>query len=431
VICELAIVGAGPAGLAAATQAAALGLDAIVLDTQPEPGGQIYRAIESGQRDRPGVCGILGKDYAEGAALVASFRASGARYQPSSVVWQVREDGCIGISCNGTSHMLAAQRVLIATGAMERPVPIPGWTLPGVMSAGAAQTLLKGSGIVPDGSVVLVGHGPLLVPMTAQLAGAGVRIGALLLVGSGVGATEPELDVPTIQGASQPVIEGTLRADAVSYTHDGQRHRIEASLVLLHNGIIPCTQLSRGAGCKQMWNVQQHCWQPQTDEWGGTNLKRIAISGDGAGISNAPATAWRGRLAALDAAMRLGKLSQTSRDELALAVRAELALRQPAEHLVGPAAELLAPSRPEDIVCPCERVTVSELNDAIANGSSDINRMKAFTRCGMGLCQGRLCGPIAAEVIARSQGLRADEVGQFRVRLPAHPLPLAELAGLR
>jgi NADPH-dependent 2,4-dienoyl-CoA reductase/sulfur reductase-like enzyme len=429
--CDLAIVGAGPAGMAAATQAAALGLDTIVLDAQPEPGGQMYRAIGSADRHRRGEISTFGAEYSEGAALVGSFRASGSAYQPCSVAWQVRADGCVGISCNGASRMLAARRVLIATGAMERPVPVPGWTLPGVMSAGGAQTLLKGSGIVPDGPVVLVGSGPLLSLITAQLARAGVPIAALLLMVPEVGATEPGLGVLTIQGVAQPVIEGAAAAHAVSYTHDGKRHRIEAALVLLHNGLIPCTQLSRGAGCKQMWNGQQRCWQPQTDEWGATDLERIAIAGDAAGILATPAALCHGRLAALDAAMRLGKLSQTQRDQMAQAARLELAHYRAANDPRGPAAELLAPSGPDDIVCRCESVTVRELHEAIAQGSSEINRMKAFTRCGMGLCQGRLCGPVAAEVIARALGQGADRVGQFRVRLPVHPLPLAELAGLR
>jgi thioredoxin reductase len=133
--CQLAIIGAGPAGMAAATQAVALGLDTVVLDEQPAPGGQIYRAIETVQTARTDDLRILGEEYAEGAALAASFRAAGAAYEPDSTVWQALENGRIGVSCGGAAHMLSAERILFATGAMERPVPIPGWTLPGVMAA--------------------------------------------------------------------------------------------------------------------------------------------------------------------------------------------------------------------------------------------------------------------------------------------------------
>jgi NADPH-dependent 2,4-dienoyl-CoA reductase/sulfur reductase-like enzyme len=446
--------------MAAASRAASLGLDTILLDEQPEPGGQIYRGIETVQRKRAGDLTILGKDYAAGAALAAAFRASGGAYEPGSVVWQVREDGRIGVSRAGASRMLTARRILIATGAMERPVPIPGWTLPGVMAAGAAQALLKASGVAPKGPAVIVGTGPLIYLIATQFRRAGVPIGAILLTAPDIGITEAlkmlpgvlragrtllkglawlrelrDMGVKMIHDVSQPVIEGADRAEAVSYVHAGSQRRIEASLVLLHNGVIPATQMSLGAGCTQIWDTAQHCWQPQTDAWGATNQDRIAVAGDSAGILGAAAAACLGRLAALDAAVRLGKLDAAQRDRMARDDRAELtrqqSLRTVLDKLFAPAAELLAPSAAGDIACRCEDVTVDELHDAIAQGSTDLNRVKAFTRCGMGPCQGRLCGPVTAEVIARALGQRADQPGQFRVRLPVRPVPLAELAELQ
>jgi bacterioferritin-associated ferredoxin len=244
-----------------------------------------------------------------------------------------------------------------------------------------------------------------------------------------------DMGAPMIHDVLQPVIEGTDRAEAVAYTHADSRRRIEASLVLLHNGVIPATQMSHGAGCKQIWDAGQHCWQPQTDAWGTTSQDRIAVAGDGASILGATAAACLGRLAALDAAVRLGKLDAAQRDRMARNDRAELvrqqSLRSVLDRLFAPAAELLAPPTADDIVCRCENVTVDELHDAITQGSTDLNRVKAFTRCGMGPCQGRLCGPVAAEVIARALGQRADQPGQFRVRLPVRPVPLAELAELQ
>ena len=176
--CELAIVGGGPAGMAAAATAASLDLDTVLLDEQSEPGGQIYRGIEAVQRNRAGDLKVLGEEYAEGAALAEAFRASGCAYEPGSTVWQARGDGVIGMSRGGASRMLPAQCILLATGAMERPVPIPGWTLPGVMGAGAAQSLLKAPGLVPDGPVVIVGAGPLIYLIAAQFVRASVPIAA-------------------------------------------------------------------------------------------------------------------------------------------------------------------------------------------------------------------------------------------------------------
>src|SRR5262249_7542492 len=162
---ELAIIGAGPAGMAAAVLAAELGLETVLIDEQPAPGGQIYRAIERAEPDTP-----LGADDLAGRPLVAAVRASHVAYRPRTTSWHLEPEGALFLETGGRPETLTARRILLATGALERPVPIPGWTLPGVMTAGAAQILLKSSGLVPEGRVVLAGQGPLLYLVAAQLA---------------------------------------------------------------------------------------------------------------------------------------------------------------------------------------------------------------------------------------------------------------------
>ncbi|KAG0938225.1 hypothetical protein G6F31_015482 [Rhizopus arrhizus] len=183
--CDLLVVGAGPAGLAAATLAAGLGVDTVLLDEQPAPGGQIYRAITTTPvTDRS----ILGEDYWHGASLVAPFQQSGARYVPGATVWAVAEHTAphpekgfeVAYSVAGEARIVHARRLLLATGAQERPFPIPGWTLPGVITAGAAQILLKSAGVVPADRTVLAGSGPLLYLVAWQYLNAGVKIDALL-----------------------------------------------------------------------------------------------------------------------------------------------------------------------------------------------------------------------------------------------------------
>jgi NADPH-dependent 2,4-dienoyl-CoA reductase/sulfur reductase-like enzyme len=261
-----------------------------------------------------------------------------------------------------------------------------------------------------------------------------LRSGRSLLKGLAWRSELRGLGIPMLHGVTRPVVEGIRQAEAVSYTHDGMQHRLAAGLVLLHNGVIPNTQLSLAARCAQEWDAEQYCWRPATDAWGATNHARIAVAGDGAGILGAHAAASLGRLAALDAATRLGKLDPAPRDRMAGEHYAELAgqqaLREVLDRLFPPTAALLAPTGAADIVCRCEEITVAELRTAVAQGCTDANRVKAFTRCGMGPCQGRMCGPTAAEVIARLLHQRADEPGQFRVRLPVRPVPVAELAGL-
>ena len=177
---DFVIIGAGPAGLAAALEAAKQKLSVLVLDEQPEAGGQIYRSISTTKLLRPETYSLLGPDYQVGQTLEHSFQQSGVDYIPSASVWQLEPDRSVLYLRNGDVRQVGARRLLIATGAMERPVPIPGWTLPGVMGAAAADVLLKSSGTVPSGRVVLAGSGPLLWLTASRLAAADVDIIAVL-----------------------------------------------------------------------------------------------------------------------------------------------------------------------------------------------------------------------------------------------------------
>ena len=160
---DLAVIGAGPAGLAAAARAAELGLDTILIDEQPAPGGQVYRNVE-GLAARPRDLERLGGGYRDGLALAQAFRASGADYRPGTAVWSIEEGAgearvILGLRDDAGAGWLHARWAILATGAMERAVPLPGWTLPGVMTVGAAQTLLKASDLVPEQPVTIAANG--------------------------------------------------------------------------------------------------------------------------------------------------------------------------------------------------------------------------------------------------------------------------------
>ena len=174
---DVVVIGAGPAGMAAATQTANAGLSTLVLDENAGVGGQIWRAITTTPvQSRP----VLGADYWKGREVALACVASGAVHMAGATVWSLSSAREIAVSCGGRSRLLTARRVILATGAMERPFPIPGWTLPGVMTIGGAQTVLKTSGLVPTGRVVLAGSGPLLWLYADQLLRAGGAIQAIL-----------------------------------------------------------------------------------------------------------------------------------------------------------------------------------------------------------------------------------------------------------
>jgi NADPH-dependent 2,4-dienoyl-CoA reductase/sulfur reductase-like enzyme len=453
---DLAVVGAGPAGLAAATVAAARGARVAVFDEQDAPGGQIYRAIEQAPAAR---AELLGADYRAGRDLVAAFRDSGAEYHPATQVWSLDERLELGLLHAGKARMLTARRVLLANGAQERPVPFPGWTLPGVMYAGAAQIMLKSAGLVPAQGVVLAGTGPLLLLLAWQYHQAGVEVQAVLETAPwrNLWHALPHLPrallahhyvtkglrlerylqrhgVPLRKAVSDLQAQGGDQLSGLAYRHRGRTHHIDTELLLVQFGVIPQTQLARAAGCRHRWDPAQQCWRTETDAWGNTSVPGIAVVGDGAGIGGAVAAHHAGRIAGLAALEALHRISSTERDRLATAdlkwLRADLHIRPFLEAMFRLPDNILSAVPDDVIVCRCEEVTAGQVRAAVAAGHTDPNQVKFLTRCGMGPCQGRQCNNSVAHLVAATTGAPVADLDGYRVRPPVKPLPLAALAGL-
>lgn len=177
---DVLVIGGGPAGMTAATAAANAGLSVALIDERPDAGGQIYRGLENGPLRETHA---LGADYARGASIIERFRSASISMFFGASVWRIDTDdngGKAAISASGLHMTIPFKKLVAATGAMERPVPFPGWTLPGVMNIGAAQLLLNSSGLVPSGRVALLGNGALLLLFAQQLNNAGVKISAIL-----------------------------------------------------------------------------------------------------------------------------------------------------------------------------------------------------------------------------------------------------------
>lgn len=450
---DVAVIGAGPAGMAAAVAAARAGLSVDLLDEQACAGGQIYRGLEHCDPQR---LAILGPDYAAGSELLAQFGESGARHVRGASVWQVARDRSIDYLHEGRSVRLQARQVILCSGALERPFPIPGWTLPGVMTAGAAQILLKESGVVPQEDVVLAGCGPLLYLLGWQYLRAGVRIRAIVdttgpadywqamrHVGGALAAW-PVLAkglrllhalkshrVPFHSGATALAIEGTQAAQALRFKAGGRQHRLASRLVLLHQGVVPNTQFTWSLRAAHDWDAGQLCWRPRVDSWGELDQPGIFVAGDGRGIGGANAAPAQGRLAALAVAHRLGRIDSHQRDTLAAtqrrALRAALRIRPFLDALYRPKLANRVPTG-ATIVCRCEEVTADAILGYVGLGCVGPNQTKAFGRCGMGPCQGRMCGLTVTELIAVGTGLAPQEVGYYRIRPPIKPITLGELA---
>ena len=453
---DLAIVGAGPAGMAAAIEAGRLSLKAVLLDEQPRVGGQIYRNIGQPSLADPR---ILGPDYYAGRTLADEVIASGCRYLPNTQVWQLDHDGRVYYTQQGKAYSLQVRQVMIANGAQERPFPIPGWTLPGVMTAGAAQILLKTPGLAADGAV-FAGCGPLLYLVVWQYLQAGVKVAAVLdttpaanyrqaliaLNGAlrGAGYLWKGLKLlRDIRAAGIPFVRGVTELSAsaedgvlsrVTYQAGGRQHQLATEQLFLHQGVVPSVNLAMASGCQHVWSERQLCWQPVLDDWGQSSQPHIGIIGDGGGIGGAVAAALKGRLAVQQLAHTQGRRTRAERDKATQAPRRqlqrELAFRRFIDLLYRPADALRLPEQDEVLVCRCEEVSLGEIRRAVNQGCMGPNQLKSFTRCGMGPCQGRQCGLVVSELMARLQGQAVELGGYYRLRAPIKPLTLNELASL-
>ena len=451
---DVAVVGAGPAGLAAAANCARAGLMTVLFDEQASPGGQIYRAISATPLKRDT---IFGADYWLGAKLVRDFLASGAQYVPTATVWSLTREREIGVSVAGSARIVRAEQVILATGALERPFPAPGWTLPGVMTVGAAQILLKSSGLVPRGRTVLAGCGPLLWLLAWQYLNAGLCIDAIL-------DTTPRLSramairhapdfvlspylakglrllltvrrrVRVIGNVVELRIEGRTHVESVVYrTTAGTEQRLPVDTVFLHQGIVPNVNLAMAVGIEHHWDEMQLCWTPVLDAAGNSGIPGIAVAGDGAGIAGAEAAQARGEIAGLAAVktLRPEALGRVGPDETTVRARLKRVMRGRAflDAYYQPMSQFRRPIG-NTIVCRCEEVTARQIIDTVALGCDGPNQMKAFLRCGMGACQGRLCGLTVTELIAHARGVAPQATGYYRIRPPVKPITVAELAQL-
>lgn len=452
---DLLVIGAGPAGMAAAITARRNGLDVLVIDEQPSPGGQIWRSVETaGRRDK-----ILGPSFVEGREIALAFRASAAGYEPNSHLIRIDGDLRTWVSRAGEARVIEPKAVLLATGAQERPAPFPGWTLPGVMTVGAAQILLKSAGQVPCEKLWIAGSGPLPLLYLVQLLSAGVKVAGYLdttppgqlaaalkhlpralraswdlLKGLGWSTKLRWSGIRIVRKVTDIEALGEERIEGLRFTtSEGKVEEVSANTLLVHEGVIPTIHPALSAECAIEWNVAQESYRPVLDGWGESSQPNLFIAGDGAGIAGAKAALLRGELAAIRIASKLGRLDWHAADDAAKPVRRrlsrELAARPFLDALFRPRRSVFAPAD-KTIVCRCEEITAAQVRAMATIGQPGPNQVKAALRTGMGPCQGRQCGYSIMQILASAQGRQPEDVGFFHIRPPLKPITLGELAAM-
>lgn len=451
---DLAVVGAGPAGLAAAVTAADLGLRVALLDAGARPGGQFYRhpAPELGAA-RPQALHHEWRAFTSRVRrLDAHRKAKRVSYRPSHQVWAVTPESSGALTVHArtdedTATAVTARAVLLATGAYERQLPFPGWTLPGVVGAGGAQAMLKSGLALPGRRIVVAGSGPLLLAVAASLASAGARVPAVaeasayggyarhtgtllrnpakLLEGARYGSALLRHHTRLLTRHAVVEAHGSDRVEAVTVAQldrewrpvPGTGRRIPCDAVAVGHGLVPELSLATALGCATRTTPDGTIALELTEDLR-TSVPGVWSAGETGGIGGAQLALVEGELAAHSIA---GHTEATD------------ALRHRRTRLRAFADAMAAAHRPgagwtdwvsaTTDVCRCEEVPAARIREAVDElGAHDARTVKLLTRAGMGWCQGRMCGPAVA-------ALSGD--GPAPDRRPfACPVPLRHLADL-
>ncbi|WLH03134.1 FAD/NAD(P)-binding oxidoreductase [Pseudomonas beijingensis] len=441
----IAIIGAGPAGIRAAQTLVAHGLYPVLLDEAPRGGGQIYRRQPAHFKRSPDK--LYGFEAHKANAIHQTLDALREQldYRPDTLVWNA-EAGLLDTLHEGRAGRLEYASVIVATGATDRVLPVPGWTLPGIYSLGAAQIALKFQGCAIGERVVFAGSGPLLYLVAYQYVRAGAHVVAVLdssPFSDQVRALPGLLAQPATlakglyyrawlaargiavhQGASLARLDGERRVQSLQWRNASGEHTLDCDAVAFAHGLRSETQLADLLGCAFAWNALNRAWLPHRDRAGRSSVPGIYLAGDGAGIMGADAAEMAGERAALALLEDLGystdpqrctQLEQTLERIGQFREGLERAFAFP-EHWAADAADHL-------MICRCEEVSAGDIRRVVGEGHWEINRVKAHCRVGMGRCQGRMCGAAAAEIIACESGRAVSSIGRLRAQAPIKPVP--------
>ncbi|NRF67502.1 NAD(P)/FAD-dependent oxidoreductase [Aquincola sp. S2] len=452
---RVVIVGAGPAGVRAAQAVVQAGLRPIVIDEGRRDGGQIYRRQPEGFK-RP-YAKLYGSEATKAAALHADFDALRAQidYRADTLAWNLTP-GELHTVRGDAPHTVPFDALIVCAGATDRLLPVPGWQRAGCYSLGAAQIALKAQACAIGRRVVFLGSGPLLYLVASQYVQAGAEVAAvfdtapaskpwaalrgllarpaLALRGLSLMRSLRRAGVTLRQGVTPLRIDGRegVGVEAVTVRDAaGREQRVECDAVGLGWHLRAESQLADLAGCDFHFEPLSRQWLPRIDADGRSSVNGVYLAGDGARILGADGAEAAGRLAALAAladqghaagealyraeATGLGRLLDRM-DRF----RAGLAQAFPWPH--AQAAAL-----PDDtVVCRCESINAGELRRCVTDlGSRELNRAKAFSRVGMGRCQGRYCAHAGAEIVAACAGVPIESVGRLRSQAPVKPLMMS------
>lgn len=415
---DVGIIGAGPGGMAAALELARAGLAVVVLDEGLGAGGQIFRQLPPGHRAR--VPAPEPPSHAHGHRLLADLAASAVRVEARATVWDAAP-GRLWFEQDGASRLLRCREIVLAPGAYDRCIPFPGWTLPGVITAGAAQVMVRGFGVRPGMRALVAGSGPLLLPTVTALLAARVRVVAALeaaprramlaalpgVLRSGERLREAfyyarqllRAGVRLRWGHTVFAVAGDGRVQRATIGRvdgDGRPLRatareLEVDVVCAGFGLVPSIELAQCLGCDVIWNAVRGGWCVATAALGRTSRDDVYAVGEIAGIGGAEVALAEGRAAAAAiVGRRRGSAPPPAVERRVRAVRRAADAMLAAFPVLPGLFELADDAT---IVCRCEDVPRAQLRAAAAMHGATARAIKLGCRAGMGPCQARICGP--------------------------------------
>jgi NADPH-dependent 2,4-dienoyl-CoA reductase/sulfur reductase-like enzyme len=447
---RIVIIGAGPAGVRAAEAVVAAGLRPVVIDENPRDGGQIYRRQPDGFK-RSGT-DLYGSEASKAGDLHASFDRLKTQidYRPCNLVWNIF-GGAVHVACEGRTEALSYDRLIIATGATDRLMPVKGWHYAGVYSLGAAQIALKSQACAIGRNVVFMGTGPLLQLVTRQYAKAGANVVALLDTSR---LSDQIRALPKLASRPAMLMKGLGLVAGLTFSglaihrgitpveiHGDDDHGVNAVTVQLASGLErrfacdavalgyhlrPEFQLADLAGCRFSFDAQTRQFWPDIDASGRSSVAGVYLCGDGTRTQGADGAELSGRLAAHAALADAGHgtdstVSRSWHNQYRVMERFRQGIADAYPWPYQQAAQL----SDDTILCRCESITAGEVRAvATQKGADELNRAKALSRVGMGRCQGRYCGHAAAEVVAAATGLELEAIGRLRGQAPVKPFAI-------
>ena len=441
---DVLIIGGGAGGLSAAIAARRAGASVVVLDERRVGGGQYYKQAADGA--------VLDAQQAEGAALLRAAGDSGATILGGVEVWGAFEGLVFLAEHEGAALVARPRAAIIATGAYERPVMVPGWTLPGVMTTGAAQTLWRSYRTLPGRRVAVCGSGPLNLQVALELArgGADVRLVAERapsplsrpMAALGLALAGPRLTlggIAMLRGLRARGVPVANRTDLVSVAADGEAlgavfrgpdgadRVVTVDAVCMNAGFEPQNEILRLLGAAMRYDAavgHLRCLRSERME---TSVPGLFAVGDCAGLGGAPAARAEGRIAGRAAAAAAGHGDgyDIFADARELARHRRFQARLWRMHDIAPRPVGHLPD--DTIVCRCEELALGSLRAGLAERPGHVGTLKRATRVGMGRCQGRYCGPVAARMVAGATGRAVEDLSFFAPRVPVKPVAIGTI----